>query len=212
MAQPNASEAAAPRLRNGKTLAQRQSERRDALVNAALDVIGEDGATAVTVRELCRRTGLTARYFYESFSGRDQLIEEIFTDVANELHGALVDALSHAPSDDEVARLVVTTFVDVITNDPRKSRLLLVEPFAEKGLAGISLAQVPAFTRIIRDQMPASASPVSRNLAAVGLAGAVAAIFSSWVTGSVRASREEVIEHCVGLIRGTVSGGATPTP
>ncbi|MBJ8348504.1 TetR/AcrR family transcriptional regulator [Antrihabitans sp. YC2-6] len=198
----------AARSRPGTTLVERKSLRRAALVNAAFDIIGEEGSTAVTVRALCRRTELTARYFYESFDSRDELIVGMFAGVANEVHEALAAAVANLDGKpDEIARATIEIIVDFVVEHPRKARLLLVEPFSDPALSGITIAQVPAFTRLIRHQLPTSAGKTKRTLTSVGLAGGLSAIFSSWLSGSIRASREEIVEHCVSLLEGAWIGG-----
>lgn len=171
--------------RAGTTLDERKALAL-ALENAALDIIGEEGATQVTVRALCRR------YFYESFDSRDDLVVGLFASVADEVHNTLAAAVRGVPKGDAAA-VTIESLVDYVIADPRKARLLLVEPLAEPALGGISVAQVPAFTKLIRTQLPPSADKNKRVLASVGLAGALAAIFFGWLSGSVRASREEII-------------------
>ncbi|WP_434090437.1 TetR family transcriptional regulator [Nocardia beijingensis] len=43
-----------------------------------LDLIGESGAAGVTMRGVCRRAGLTTRYFYENFATRDELLDLLY--------------------------------------------------------------------------------------------------------------------------------------
>ena len=51
----------------------RRAERRARLLDAGLSILGsEAGPEAVTVRGVCRQSGVSARYFYESFSDRDE--------------------------------------------------------------------------------------------------------------------------------------------
>ena len=57
-------EPTAERIWGGSTLTERREQRRVALMDAALDLIGEGGGAAVTVRSVCRRASLTDRYFY----------------------------------------------------------------------------------------------------------------------------------------------------
>lgn len=190
----------APRLRLGKTMDERKAERRTQLLDSALDIIGEEGAAGVTVRALCRRTGLTARYFYESFEGRDELIVALFHQVAEEMQTALSNALATTPPGDDSAAPMVEAFVDTMLGDPRKARLMLVETLSDSALSGVTVTEVPTFTRLIRDQLPKDASHTERTLTALGVAGAMAAIFSSWTAGSLRVSRQEIVAHCVQLL------------
>lgn len=41
-------------------------------------MLGTDGWQATTVRGICERARLNPRYFYESFSGLDELLVAVF--------------------------------------------------------------------------------------------------------------------------------------
>ena len=57
----------------GVEAADRLATRRSKLLGAGLDLLGADrqDAAELTVRGICRRAGLAARYFYESFADKD---------------------------------------------------------------------------------------------------------------------------------------------
>src|SRR3954469_9251227 len=65
----------------GIEAAERLNERRRRLVEAGLDLLGADNSeTELTVRAVCKKAGLTARYFYESFADKDQFVVAVFDD------------------------------------------------------------------------------------------------------------------------------------
>ena len=47
----------------------KRGRTRQALMDAALDLVATDGVAAVTVRGVCAQARLNDRYFYESFRG-----------------------------------------------------------------------------------------------------------------------------------------------
>ena len=48
--------------------------------NAGLDLLGgESDPDDLTVRAICRRAGLTVRYFYESFADKDEFVARFST-------------------------------------------------------------------------------------------------------------------------------------
>ena len=59
---------------SGVPLQDRQALRRDELIAAGVTLLGSRGGPALTVRAVCRATGLTERYFYESFTDRDEFV------------------------------------------------------------------------------------------------------------------------------------------
>lgn len=189
------------RVWGGTTLAERRANRRAALLEAALDLIGEEGGPGVTVRSVCRRAGLTDRYFYENFAGRDELLAGLFLSVADELQQAFQVAVEQADdTQEQQARAAVEAFVQICLDDPRKGRLLLLEPFADPALSGVSVAVVPTFTRLVRKQLPGESSKVQGAMTAVGMTGAVASLFFGWLSGTLPVSREELIDHCVDTV------------
>ncbi|RZS43503.1 TetR family transcriptional regulator [Herbihabitans rhizosphaerae] len=189
------------RVWGGTTLAERRATRRIALLDAALELVGEQGGAGVTVRSVCRKAGLTDRYFYENFAGRDELLAALFLGVADEIQEALKTSVAEAGEDlERQARAAVQSFAAICLDDPRKGRLVLVEPMADQALAGVTISSVPMFTRMVRAQLPGHPTRQQASMTAIGLTGAVAALFSSWMTGTLHVSREELIDHCVDTI------------
>ncbi len=104
----------------------RREQRRAALLEAALDLLGSDHAD-LTVRGVCAQARLTQRYFYESFTHLDDLqialLNQIAEAIAFEAASALAD---RAPADlDDACRTAFEGAYSVLETDPRKARALL---------------------------------------------------------------------------------------
>lgn len=151
------------------------------------------------MRAVCRRANLTDRYFYESFGSRDELLDVLYRQVAEEfLEPMTAFAVADDPSRD---RALSEILVDKVLEDPRKSRLFLVEPYSSTGLGQTTIAVMPAFTRLIQDHLFTEiGDPVRRRLAAVTMASGNAGMFSAWLNGSLRATREQIIDHLVAML------------
>ncbi|MFI2333405.1 TetR/AcrR family transcriptional regulator [Nocardia rhamnosiphila] len=188
-----------PRIWGGTTLSERKQARRGALLEAALDLIGESGAAGVTMRAVCRRANLTDRYFYESFASRDELLDVLYRQIADDF---LDPMTAFAVADDASRdRALSEALVDKVLEDPRKSRLFLVEPYSSTGLGQTTIAVMPAFTRLIQDHLFSQIDdPVRRRLAAVTMASGNAGMFSAWLNGSLRATRTEIVDHLVAML------------
>lgn len=188
------------RIWGGTTLSERKQARRTALLEATLDLIGESGAAGVTMRAVCRRANLTDRYFYESFASRDELLDVLYRQVADDfLTPMTAFAVADDPSRD---RALSAILVDTVLEDTRKSRLFLVEPYSSTGLGQTTIAVMPAFTRLLQDQLFANIEdPVRRRLAAVTMASGNAGMFSAWMNGSLRATKDEIVDHLVAMIK-----------
>ena len=70
---------------SGQSFEDRQAERREKLVQAAVQVAGRVGLDGASVAAICAEAGLTARYFYESFPTREAIFVEAYRAVQNEL-------------------------------------------------------------------------------------------------------------------------------
>src|SRR3954470_23258141 len=76
---------------------ERRAQRREVLIEAALDRLHADGIAGVSVRSVCTRARLTPRYFYESFADLDQLLLAAVDAVVDEVADRALAALAAAP-------------------------------------------------------------------------------------------------------------------
>ncbi|PVD09529.1 helix-turn-helix domain-containing protein [Streptomyces sp. CS147] len=185
----------------GTKLADRRAARRQTLLDAAERLAGEEGCAAVTVRSVCREARLTDRYFYESFTGRDDLLLAAFERVADEARSALEGAVAAGGPQLEVrARAAVSAFVTLVLDAPHKGRLLLLEPFADPVLGARSHLLMPAFTDLVGGQLAGTGDDIDRLLAAHALVGGLANLFAGWLHGTLDVPRERLEAHCVELV------------
>lgn len=186
----------------GTTLAARREERRRQLLDAGLELLGTRGSAAVTVRSVCRGAQLTDRYFYESFADRESLLLAVYDRVAAEASAALTDAVATAPPDDlpALSRAAVEAFVAVLTDDPRKGRVLLLEPLTDPVLGQRGVALSPVFVDLVRAQLGAGGEDDAPLLAATALIGALANLLIRWLDGSLPVSRERLTAYCAQLV------------
>ncbi|GAA1977551.1 TetR/AcrR family transcriptional regulator [Amycolatopsis minnesotensis] len=187
----------------GTTLDDRKATRREQLVEAALDLLGTEGSAAVSVRAVCRRAKLTERYFYESFADREELVLAVYEFVGDRARKALVHAVAAAPADERAkAKAAVHAFVELIVDDPRQGRVLLLAPLTDPALSERGVAMLPAFTELVRAQLSEKAGAEDRELTAIALVGALTNLFIAYLNGTVAVSRERLVAHCVRLVLG----------
>ena len=71
--------------------------RREALLEAGIELLGAVDRSASNVRAVCRAAGLTERYFYESFGDRDKFVRAVYDEVGDRARTALIEAVAGAP-------------------------------------------------------------------------------------------------------------------
>ncbi|HWD02374.1 MAG TPA: TetR/AcrR family transcriptional regulator [Amycolatopsis sp.] len=183
----------------GTTLADRKAARRDRLVAAGLDLLGTEGTAAVSVRAVCRHARLTERYFYESFADREELVGAVYEHVGERARQALVDAIRDAAGTRQRAERAVRAFVGLMVDDPRLGRALLLAPLTDPALTRRGRHLLPAFAALVGEQL-SHGDETGRQLAAIGLIGALSNVFIAYLDGTLKVSRERLVAHCVRLV------------
>ena len=166
--------------------------RRDELIAAGVTLLGGAGGPALTVRAVCREAGLTERYFYESFTDRDQFVRAVFDDVCSRAMSALMSA--------STPREAVERFVALMVDDPVRGRVLLLAPEVEPVLVRSGAEWMPTFIGLLQRKLTTIGDPTMQNMVATGLMGALTALFTAYLDGRLTASREQFIDYCVDLL------------
>ncbi|PRD38308.1 UNVERIFIED_CONTAM: hypothetical protein NCL1_03594 [Trichonephila clavipes] len=125
---PAAAKADPGRRYRGVSEAARQAERRQRFIEAGLTVFGSRGYHSSTVRSICSEAGLTERYFYESFANSEDLLCVVYEHVNQRIRERILATLLDLPQDPaQIARAVLTAFLECMRDDPRMARMLFVE-------------------------------------------------------------------------------------
>ncbi|WP_187344521.1 TetR/AcrR family transcriptional regulator [Aldersonia kunmingensis] len=186
-------------------LSERQRIRRSELLHAGIELLGAPDGPAVAVRAVCRRCGLTERYFYESFADREVFVAEVYKYVADEARNVLIAAVASADNPPDRAQAAVEAFAQLIIDRPAMGRVLLIAPMTEPSLGGRSLQSAPAFAVLIGEQLDTVSDPEDRQLLSVGLVGALASLFIAYLDGIITVDRDRFVEHCVDLLANAYS-------
>jgi AcrR family transcriptional regulator len=106
--------------------------RRRELLDAALDLIYEDGFAAVSVESVARRAGVTRPVVYDHFGDLDGLLMALIDREEEAALAPLLAQVDKAPreagSPDEVLVEGVSTFLHAVRANPRTWRLVLMPP------------------------------------------------------------------------------------
>lgn len=183
---------------SGVPLQDRQTLRRDELLAAGRALLGDAAGPALTVRAVCRRSGLTERYFYESFSDRDDFVRAVYDEVCNRAMATLMTA--------GTPREAVERFVALMVDDPVRGRVLLLAPEVEPVLIHSGAEWMPSFIKLLQGKLIEIADPTRQNMVATGLIGALTALFTAYLDGRLAASREQFIDYCVELLLSRAAG------
>lgn len=154
--------AAAPankRHYRGSAVEERRAQRRQQLIDAAIQVYGHNGYRHSGVKQVCDAAGLTQRYFYESFAHSDELLIACYEQAARWMREDNM-AAAKAAGKDPVARsrAMLLAYFQRLKDNPTIGRLLLIE------IRGIS----PAVDEAIETALKATSDDIARVLARPG--------------------------------------------
>lgn len=190
----------------GVDAAERLAERRDRLLNAGLDLLGSDrpDLAALTVRGVCRRAGLASRYFYESFTDKDEFIGGVFDWVNAELAATTQAAVAAVPAE-EKTRAGMANVVRTIANDARVGRLLFSTQIADPVIVRKRVESSALFAMLSGQHavnvLRAPANDRMKAGAHFAVGGAVQTI-SAWLAKDVQMEEEQLVDLLAALIEG----------
>ena len=95
-----------------------------AFLEAGLDILGSDpDLSELTVRGICGQAGIALRYFYESFTDKDDFVAAVFDWVIADIAATTPAAVTAAPVKEQ-SRASMANIVRTIAADTRVGRLL----------------------------------------------------------------------------------------
>ena len=197
-------QASSARPYRGVEAAERLAARRRRLLAAGLDLLGADrqDVSALTVRGICRRSGLAARYFYESFSDKDEFVSCVFDWVVAELAATTQAAVAAVPAQEQT-RAGMANIVRTIAGDARIGRLLfntqLGDPVIVRKRAESSALFAMLSGQYAVDTLRAPANDRVKA-AAHFVVGGVGQTISAWLAGDVRLEPDQLVDHLASLL------------
>jgi AcrR family transcriptional regulator len=190
----------------GRSADERRRERRRRLLDAAFDIAGSHGISALGVRAVCIQAGLNDRYFYESFSDCDQLLLAVYEDQAATLIARLMAVLEETADRELRSRIraVIDVGIDFGVEDPRRGRLLEEAQSraalrARRNELATLLAQMllAQGRDILGDDIVADRN---YQMAALTVVNGLIELGSTWWRGDLDATRDQIAEFMVAMI------------
>ncbi|HEX7823421.1 MAG TPA: TetR/AcrR family transcriptional regulator [Mycobacterium sp.] len=177
---------------------ERVAQRRIRLLEAGLEQLGGTAdAGELTVRAICREAGVSARYFYESFTDKDELVAAVFDWVIADIAATTQAAVSAAPPKEQ-SRAGMANIVRTIAGDPRIGRLLFSSHLANAVLAR-KRVEAGALMATLSGQQAIDSLGVRDNdrvkATAHFVVGGVVQTISAWLAGDVDLEPDQLVEQ-----------------
>jgi AcrR family transcriptional regulator len=188
----------------GVKAAERLAGRRGRLLAAGLDLLGaeQQDISALTVRGVCRRAGLAARYFYESFTDKDEFVGRVFDWVVADLAATTQAAVAAVPVHEQT-RAGMANIVRTIAGDARVGRLLFSTQLADAVIVR-KRAESSALFAMLFGQYAGDALRMPANdrikAGAHFAVGGVGQTVSAWLAGDVQLEPDQLVDQLATLL------------
>lgn len=207
----------APKRRGyaGRTAEQLAAERRQRLLDAALELFAERGFSKTPIEILCSTARVTTRHFYEHFDSREAVLVALYEQITAATRTVVMAALQAGGETVEDRMFsAIRAFVDGCTADPRRTRILCVEVIGvssemferRRGVAGEFADMLNMFTQqfVEAGKLPAG----DYRPTCMAMIGAIRELMTEWLTMADRPSIDVVHGQIRRLFRCVIAGAA----
>lgn len=200
------------RTYSGVAISERAAVRRQRFIQAGITLFGSNGYQATTMRKLTAESGLTNRYFYESFQSMEDLLIACYESLMSDFRDQLKTVLDSASGEPEQRiRAGLTCFFQAMSK-PEFARITHSE------VLGVSPRVEAVYSRYTADfaellmgylspaaDVPSSENSTQREYVGAALAGAVINAGIVWVRSRYAASLEEIVDATLTVFLGTAN-------
>ncbi|MFC4066596.1 TetR/AcrR family transcriptional regulator [Actinoplanes subglobosus] len=180
----------------GRSREQRESERRDRIVAAAVHLFATRDYDEVTVADVCGAAKVSKRYFYDHFTDRADLLFQVHTEQNSWLLAALVAAGPPAGSIEELVTPVMSTLTRLLREHPERARVIYVNaPRMEVRRRGLLHEEAVLLGDLI---LRSGGTPRDRRLfdrAVLCLVAGVTELLIEWVVQGFTEPAGELADH-----------------
>jgi AcrR family transcriptional regulator len=201
----------------GVTPAERREDRRERLMQAGLESFGTVGYARTSVRGLSAAASLNSRYFYESFSSREDLLYSVYQRIVGDIFTKAAQAVAKETTIEGQARAGLLAAWTEVTGDRRKAQVVAIEVVGvSERLERVRRENRHALAQLTADNAMSLAGHGVRLrldpvLTARFLMGGVVEILHDWISGDLDMSSEQVVEHFTAFFAAAARAAMAPS-
>jgi AcrR family transcriptional regulator len=189
----------------GIEAAERLAQRRGRLLAAGLDLLGahDQDLTELTVRAICRQAGLGVRYFYESFTDKDDLVGAVFDWVIADIAATTQAAVTAAPQKEQ-SRAGMANIVTTIAGDARVGRLLFSTQLSNPVIVRKRADSTTLFAALLFQHAGTLGAQENDRVKATShfVVGGVGQMISAWLSGDVALEPDQLVDQLASILDG----------
>jgi AcrR family transcriptional regulator len=186
----------------GVDAADRVAERRRRFLEAGLDLLGSDSdRSELTVRGICRQAGVALRYFYESFSDKDEYVGQVYDWVIADIAATTQAAAAAAPVQEQ-SRAAMANIVHSIAADSRVGRLIFSSQVSNPVVVRKRTESFALMAMLTFQHAGALGAQNSDRIKAAShfVVGGVTQMITAWLAGETMLDKDQLIDQLAAMI------------
>jgi AcrR family transcriptional regulator len=183
---------------------QRVDIRRKKLIQAGLESFGTLGYTKTTIKAICKISGLTERYFYESFNNKEELLGCVYQTIVDEItENAMNYLIKPSLKPKEIIEGAFGEYLGALWKDQRRARVLYFEvlgvsPEIDKKYRSAQDRMVDLVSFLISKIRPEiKRESLNATIIPTGLAGAIIFMAERWVLDNYKTPLDDIVRQAV---------------
>lgn len=105
---------------------QRRQQRRDALLESALELFASRGYANTSIEEICQDAAVGYKAFYDEFATKEQLFIALYDSIGARYLPAVINALTGDLTPPQQLRTMISSYLHALMEDPRAAKVLFV--------------------------------------------------------------------------------------
>lgn len=201
----------------GTSVDERIADRRNRLLMAGYQIVGNEGAPALTVRAVCAAANVGQRYFYESYPDIEALLGAVYDQAVGQLLDAVGSGANASSSGSLRMRIRdgLGAAADFLAAAPTCGRIVFIEALTNEVIRTRAAKALPVFfdsvRQVIDDGRVVHSDSSRARLETSALSGALTMVFADWLTDPDAIPRSVLVDYCTD-VAAAVLELSRPTP
>ncbi|MDJ0765957.1 MAG: TetR/AcrR family transcriptional regulator [Myxococcota bacterium] len=183
---------------------ERRTGRREKFLEAGIEAFGTTGYAKSTIQGICRIAGLTERYFYESFTSKEDLLCAVHRRLIKQLE-VEAQTIIETPDISPMATVYGTTemLYARFKEDPRRSQILLIEMLGVSPRASEEyqrgMVVLTTWIELIASVLLPDIDPerLRATIIPTACAGAIIQVANQWVLDGFKTPLDELTKQTI---------------
>jgi len=192
----------------------RRRQRKDELLESALDLFASNGYANTSIEQICQHATVGYKAFYDEYATKEQLFIELYDAIGGRLLPAVLEAIAEPAPGDELLPLMISSYIRAALADPRAARVLFLTSAGVSEAVDLHRRRAHrAFAQIFRDMYGAgliSESNAARSdhgfALALGATGGMGEIVTDYLIDPGERTAEDLIEELGAFIETILAG------